>query len=117
MFYPIQAMTKIVASFLLTFALSVAMPKLVAAQETNSRQYGTLEGHTDNRDYEVVSESEHNGLKPVMVKQDSMVNKAGSKKAISEQQKNSPKKGEDEAPFNFLYYIIQRFKTSDIIED
>lgn len=117
MLYPIQAMTKIVASFLLTSALLVAMPKLVVAQESSFRQYGTLEGHNDNRDDELVSESEHSGLKPVILKQDSLFNKAGSKKAISEQQKNSPKKGEDEAPFNFLYYIIQRFKTSDIIED
>lgn len=110
-------MTKIFASFLVTLALSVAMPKLVLAQESTSRQYGTLEGHNDTRDDEVVSESEHTGLKPVVVKQDSVHSKTASKKVVSEQQKNSPKKGEDEAPFNFLYYIIQRFKTSDIIED
>lgn len=110
-------MTKIFASFLLTLALSAAMPMLVFAQETSSRQYGTLEGHQDNRDDETVSDSEHTGLKPVMVKQDSLLNKTGSKKILSEQQKSSPKKGDDEAPFNFLYYIIQRFKTSDIIED
>lgn len=110
-------MTKIFASFLLTFALSVAMPKLVAAQESSSRQYGTLEGQHENQGDEVIADTEHTGLKPVMVKPDTLFNRSVAKKAAVEQQKTSPKKGEDEAPFNFLYYIIQRFKASDIIED
>jgi hypothetical protein len=110
-------MTKIFASFLVTFALSVAMPTLVAAQESSSRQYGTLEGQHENQGDEVILDTEHTGLKPVVVKPDTLFNRAGTKKTASEQQKISPKKGEDEAPFNFLYYIIQRFKASDIIEE
>jgi hypothetical protein len=64
----------------------------------------------------VATESE-TGVK-IHTKQDS-VGARTVKKAATEIQKPSSKKAvsEDEAPFNFLYYIIQRFKTSDIIED
>lgn len=112
-------MNKLFASSFLTFALSAAVPQLVYAQESNSRQYGTLEGQNDNHDYESVTEGELNGSKNTLVKQDSAFSKSTFKRTSPEAQKASPKKssGEDEAPFNFLYYIIQRFKTSDIIED
>ncbi len=95
------------------------MPQLVFAQESNPRQYGTLEGQHENSDFEPASsEGEANSLKPVLTKQDSLFAKSAQKKANAELQKPVPKKAsEDEAPFNFLYYIIQRFKTSDIIED
>lgn len=36
--------------------------------------------------------------------------------AIKEAEKNEAKKEEDVLSFNFLYYIIQKFKMSDIVE-
>lgn len=111
-------MKKLFALFCFAFLLSAAMPQLVYAQESNPRQYGTLEGQTDNSDFDPTSEGEMNSVKPVLSKQDSLFAKTAQKKAIADLQKSAPKKAsEDEAPFNFLYYIIQRFKTSDIIED
>lgn len=111
-------MKKLFASYFLTFALSAVLPQLVFAQESSSRQYGTLEGQNENHDTYLPSEGESNNSKTVLSKQDSLSNRMGIKKAINDPTKASAKKSaEDEAPFNFLYYIIQRFKTSDIIED
>lgn len=113
-----QAMKKFFASFVFAFALSAAVPQLAFAQESNSRQYGTLEGHHENGDFEPTTEGESNNIRPVLSKQDSLFAKTTQKKTTAELQKSASKKAsEDEAPFNFLYYIIQRFKTSDIIED
>lgn len=112
-----QAMKKLLASCLLTFALLAAMPQLVLAQESNPRQYGTLEGQQENQDFEATSEGEPLSTKPLVSKQDSIFSRNAVKKT-TDPLKTAPKKNnEDEAPFNFLYYIIQRFKTSDIIED
>ena len=36
--------------------------------------------------------------------------------ALKEAEKNEAKKEEDVLSFNFLYYIIQKFKMSDIVE-
>jgi hypothetical protein len=111
-------MKKFFASFVFAFALSASLPQLVFSQENNTRQYGTLDGQNEHSDFDHASEGEATNLKPVLPKQDSLMVKAAQKKANADFQKSAPKKAnEDEAPFNFLYYIIQRFKTSDIIED
>lgn len=88
------------------------------AQEANTRQYGTLEGQSDNRYYETNSESESLTSKPATAKQDSIGIRSAVKKTTPELIKQTAKKADEDAiPFNFLYYIIQRFKASDIIED
>jgi hypothetical protein len=103
------------ASLLVSIAVLAGTSVAVQAQESNTKHYGTLEGHAETPVDEVGSETEPAAVK---TKQDSIAIRS-VKKATSEIQKPSPKKAsaEDEAPFNFLYYIIQRFKTSDIIED
>lgn len=102
---------------MLMLALLFGAQTLVRAQESNSRQYGTLEGQNENRYYESNAEGDPNAHK-TSAKADSLALKAPLKKVAVDTQKQASKKGEDDAvPFNFLYYIIQRFKTSDIIED
>lgn len=97
--------------------LLVGAPVLVNAQESNSKQYGTLEGQNENRYYESNAEGDPNTFRSV-IKSDSASRSLQIKKIVAENQKQASKKAEDDAiPFNFLYYIIQRFKTSDIIED
>lgn len=101
---------------LLTLVLLVGAQILVYAQESNSRQYGTLEGQNENRYYESNAEGDPHAIRTTL-KSDSASVKASLKKMNLDNQKQAGKKPEDEAvPFNFLYYIIQRFKTSDIIE-
>ncbi len=43
--------------------------------------------------------------------------KTASKSGAAEVKKSGTKSGEDPLNFNFLYYIIQKFKTSDLIEE
>ncbi len=102
---------------LLMLVLLVGAPVLVHAQESNSRQYGTLEGQNENRYYESNAEGDPNTFRAAL-KADSAAMRLQMKKITTDNQKQASKKTEDDAiPFNFLYYIIQRFKTSDIIED
>lgn len=87
----------------------------VSAQESNTRQYGTLEGQSENRYYESNAEGDPNAIKTAL-KSDSLAIKTPLKKITADSQKAGKKPEDDTVPFNFLYYIIQRFKTSDIIE-
>jgi hypothetical protein len=97
--------------------LLVGAPVLVNAQESNSRQYGTLEVQNENRYYESNAEGDPNTFRAAL-KADSTATRLQIKKITADNQKQASKKTDDDAiPFNFLYYIIQRFKTSDIIED
>jgi hypothetical protein len=100
---------------LLTLVLLVGAQVLVYAQESNTRQYGTLEGQSENRYYESNAEGDPNTFKAAL-KSDSASIKPPLKKIAADSQKASKKPEDDAVPFNFLYYIIQRFKTSDIIE-
>lgn len=102
-------------AFLLTLVLLFGAQALVYAQESSSRQYGTLEGQSENRYYESNAEGDPNTLKSVL-KSDSASMRLPLKKLNAEAQKTGKKPEDDTVPFNFLYYIIQRFKTSDIIE-
>lgn len=102
---------------MLLLALLIGAPVFVYAQESNPRQYGTLEGQNENRYYESNAEGDPNAFRAAS-KADSALFKNSIKKSGLEAPKQVTKKPEDDAvPFNFLYYIIQRFKTSDIIED
>ena len=107
-------MRTLLASLLLLVLLFGAKG-LVYAQESNSRQYGTLEGQSENRHYESNAEGDPNTFKAAL-KSDSTFVKAPLKKINTDGQKAGKKPEDDAVPFNFLYYIIQRFKTSDIIE-
>jgi hypothetical protein len=110
-----RTMRKLPAPLLL-LVLLVGAPVLVHAQESNSRQYGTLEGQNENRYYESNAEGDPNTFRATL-KADSTA-RHQLKKVTVDNQKQASKKTEDDAiPFNFLYYIIQRFKTSDLIED
>jgi hypothetical protein len=110
-----QTMRKLPAP-LLMLVLLVGAPVLVHAQESNSRQYGTLEGQNENRYYESNAEGDPNTFRAAL-KADSTA-RHQLKKVTVDNHKQASKKTEDDAiPFNFLYYIIQRFKTSDLIED
>lgn len=102
-------------AFLLTLVLLFGAQALVYAQESSSRQYGTLEGQSENRYYESNAEGDPNALKSVN-KADSASLRLPLKKLNTDAQKTGKKPEDDTVPFNFLYYIIQRFKTSDIIE-
>jgi hypothetical protein len=103
---------------LLAFALVVITRVTASAQEYTSRNLGTLEGqfHESSEEQEV-DESE----KPAVQKPDSVfISKQSSSKAKSNSDPSKPatkKNDEDAVSFNFLYYIIQRFKSTDIIED
>jgi len=113
-------MKKLFATFILTFALLVGVQFLSFAQESNTHQYGngTLESQ-DGRDYEQPNpELEGTSTKLPLSKPDSILIKPSLKiKPSMEIQKPAKKADEDAVSFNFLYYIIQRFKSSDIIED
>lgn len=103
--------------FALTLTLLAGAPLLVAAQESGSKQYGTLEGQNENRYYETNAEGDPANLK-IASRQDSLSSKQSLRKPLTDSQKQNAKKSpNDSEPFNFLYFIIQRFKTSDIIED
>ena len=41
----------------------------------------------------------------------------GTKTASTESRKSAPRNGDDALNHNFLYYIIQKFKSSDLIEE
>ncbi len=101
---------------MLLLALLIGAPVFVYAQESNPRQYGTLEGQNENRYYESNAEGDPNAFRAAS-KADSAFFKNSIKKSAIESPKATKKAEEDAVPFNFLYYIIQRFKTSDIIED
>jgi hypothetical protein len=87
----------------------LAAPAL--AQESESHNRGTLEGN--NHEATTTEEPPAKILKPdsasviqpkILVVKPKQTDKTTEKKT-------------DESSFNFLYYIIQRFKSSDIIED
>jgi hypothetical protein len=98
------------------FLLMASLPWVAYAQETES-QPTTSNSSEDQQHEPTLQELEPTPSKVMHSKQDSASARPLLKiKAIPE--KSADKKTEEEAgPFNFLYYIIQRFKSSDIIEE
>lgn len=107
-------MLKVLKSVSLTFAFLAGFSGLAYSQES-SRPFGTLETHQDNQ----TNESELEDLAhSKLVKSDSIASKQFFKKTAVESQKHSTKQSEESnEPFNFLYFIISRFKTSDIVDN
>jgi hypothetical protein len=110
-------MKKSFATFVFAFALLSGASSLVIAQESNSHEDSPLETQNDNYE-EPDTDTELHPSKPVPVKPDSAATKPLPKiKPASEAQKPTKKGDEDAVSFNFLYYVIQRFKLSDIVKD
>jgi hypothetical protein len=105
---------------MLTFALICGASSLLLAQDSNTSQYGngTLESQNDQQE-EADLDVAIGFAKPTGSKADSISFKLSSikTKPAAEIQKSVKVADEDVLSFNFLYYIIQRFKSSDIIED
>ncbi|MFN9500199.1 MAG: hypothetical protein ACK57K_02655 [Chryseotalea sp.] len=101
-------MRKCLHFFFLVALFFWAIPAL--AQEGDSHNRGTLEGQTN----ETTADSE------ILIKVNKPDSIATLVKPVAIKAKTSDKTTEkktDDSSFNFLYYIIQRFKSSDIIED
>lgn len=95
--------------FFLVALFFLAIPAL--AQEGDSHNRGTLEGNA----HEVTNTEEPTAK---ISKPDSAASIVPKILQIKPKQTDkSTEKKTDESSFNFLYYIIQRFKSSDIIED
>lgn len=109
-------MRKLPATILIATALS-GLSAGAYAQESSPRQYGTLEGQSDSRYEESSVETEPATSKSTKPDSVASTKPVVVKKTTPETAKVAKKSSDDEAPFNFLYYIIQRFKTTDIIED
>jgi hypothetical protein len=102
-------MRKSLQYFVVAVLFLLAAPAL--AQEGESHNRGTLEGsnhevtHTEESPAKIVKPDSAAVIQPkILVFKPKQTEKTAEKKT-------------DESSFNFLYYIIQRFKSSDIIED
>ncbi len=111
-----EPMKKLSATFVFAFALLCGVPSFVFAQESNSQEDSTTEAQND-RYQEQDADMELTPSKPTAAKPDSISAKPFPKKAATEAQKAAKKADEDVVSFNFLYYVIQRFKLSDIVKD
>ncbi|MCZ8354725.1 MAG: hypothetical protein O9340_08320 [Cyclobacteriaceae bacterium] len=94
-------------------ALLLCCASQLHAQEAEPHNRGTLEGQNSENSSNTDTE-----ISPRISKPDSVatVSKPVLVKPKVQSDKTSEKKSE-ESTFNFLYFIIQKFKSSDIIED
>jgi hypothetical protein len=115
---------KTIALCVIATALVLVARVSTFAQELTSRHYGTLEGqHTERSENVRLPENQEETVeaeRPTVQKDSAYVSRPSSTKARTSPEAVKPsgkKNDEDAVSFNFLYYIIQRFKSSDIIED
>jgi hypothetical protein len=112
-----EPMKKLFATFVFTFALICVASFGAFAQESNSHEDSPFENQNDSYE-QSDTDTELTPTKPILIKSDSIASKGLPKvKPLSETQKAAKKPDEDAVSFNFLYYVIQRFKLSDIVKD
>jgi hypothetical protein len=101
----------ILAFFLL---LTVAIPRALYAQETETQP---ITNSNEDQHQETALQDLETTPKIIHSKQDSTATRALPKTKTTTEKIGDKKVEEESGPFNFLYYIIQRFKSSDIIEE
>lgn len=103
--------------FLLTHLL-VGVCTTLFAQETTSQHEFPSENTASRTEEEAEIDTEAATSKTTTTKAETELTKSLQKpKPVVDNQKIAKKVEDDVVSFNFLYYVIQRFKSSDIIED